>query len=184
VFVLLLVVVGLLVFVVAAVAAGSGSSMAPAHPDRPGPYLPAERTVRHTDVEQVRFSVGLRGYRMDEVDDVLDRLSAELADRDARIGELERELSSETTERGAADAASPALPPAPEAATEGPAVTEPAAEVEATRPLAEPIRPTEPVSVVKPVEAAGPVEPTDATKPTEPVERTADVPSAPAERSE
>ncbi len=33
--------------------------------------------------------MALRGYRMDEVDDVLDRLGAELALRDARIAELE-----------------------------------------------------------------------------------------------
>jgi DivIVA domain-containing protein len=40
------------------------------------------------DVSAVRFSIGLRGYRMDEVDDVLDRLAAELAARDAEIARL------------------------------------------------------------------------------------------------
>ncbi|AIY01483.1 hypothetical protein ART_1884 [Arthrobacter sp. PAMC 25486] len=41
------------------------------------------------DVDRLRFSLGLRGYRMDQVDEVLDRLRDELAARDARITELE-----------------------------------------------------------------------------------------------
>jgi DivIVA domain-containing protein len=40
------------------------------------------------DVSAVRFSVGLRGYRMAEVDAVLDRLSEALAERDAEIERL------------------------------------------------------------------------------------------------
>ena len=46
-----------------------------------------------SDVDQVRFSVGLRGYRMDEVDDVLDRLAYDLEARDARISVLEQEVA-------------------------------------------------------------------------------------------
>jgi DivIVA domain-containing protein len=45
----------------------------------------AEGPLTADDVSGVRFSVGLRGYRMDEVDAVLDRLTEELADRDAEI---------------------------------------------------------------------------------------------------
>lgn len=41
------------------------------------------------DVDTLRFSLGLRGYRMDQVDEVLDRLRDELAARDRRIAELE-----------------------------------------------------------------------------------------------
>lgn len=40
------------------------------------------------DVDKLRFSLGLRGYRMDQVDEVLDRLRDELAAKDARIAEL------------------------------------------------------------------------------------------------
>ncbi len=40
-------------------------------------------------MDELRLPMALRGYRMDEVDDVLDRLGAELAYRDARIAELE-----------------------------------------------------------------------------------------------
>jgi DivIVA domain-containing protein len=37
----------------------------------------------------VQFPVVVRGYRMDAVDAVLDRLGAALAERDARIAELQ-----------------------------------------------------------------------------------------------
>ena len=44
------------------------------------------------DVQEVRFAVGARGYRMDEVDAVLDRVGADLAERDAHIGFLQRQF--------------------------------------------------------------------------------------------
>ena len=48
-------------------------------PDRP---LTAE------DLDGLRFGVTLRGYSMAQVDEILDRLGAEIARRDARIAEL------------------------------------------------------------------------------------------------
>jgi DivIVA domain-containing protein len=73
---------------VALVAAGRGSAMPDAPPDRaPFGVLPPD-AVGPAEVERLRFSLAFRGYRMDEVDDVLDRLTAELAERDARIAEL------------------------------------------------------------------------------------------------
>ncbi|WP_343318193.1 DivIVA domain-containing protein [Arthrobacter sp. TMP15] len=41
------------------------------------------------DVDRLRLSLGLRGYRMDQVDEVLDHLRDELAAKDLRIAELE-----------------------------------------------------------------------------------------------
>jgi DivIVA domain-containing protein len=46
------------------------------------------------DVDALRFSLALRGYRMDEVDLVLDRLRDELAARELRIAELEASMAS------------------------------------------------------------------------------------------
>ena len=40
------------------------------------------------DVGGLRFALAFRGYRMDQVDDVLDRLSVELSERDAEIARL------------------------------------------------------------------------------------------------
>lgn len=44
------------------------------------------------DVAGLRFGVALRGYSMAQVDDVLERLGRELAERDARIAGLEQQL--------------------------------------------------------------------------------------------
>jgi DivIVA domain-containing protein len=73
---------------VAAVAAGriAGGMDAPAS-SLPGRGLP-EGPVDLDALERVRFSPALRGYRMDEVDDVLDRLSDELRRRDEEIAWL------------------------------------------------------------------------------------------------
>ncbi|HEU4491972.1 MAG TPA: DivIVA domain-containing protein [Jiangellales bacterium] len=76
------------VFVVAAVAAGRGDSLATVPPDRAPDPLPGG-PLSADDVAAARFAVGLRGYRMDQVDAVLERLQAELVRRDERIGRLE-----------------------------------------------------------------------------------------------
>jgi DivIVA domain-containing protein len=45
--------------------------------------------VRADDLERVRFGMALRGYRMAEVDELLDRVAVELRERDDRIRRLE-----------------------------------------------------------------------------------------------
>lgn len=64
-----------------------------APPDQLDEPLPAGRPVSRMDVDGLRLPVTARGYRMQQVDDVLDRLGAELAERDARIAELESALA-------------------------------------------------------------------------------------------
>ena len=87
-FVLLL----LVLFVIAGitvVAAGSGGSLAAADPERgPRGVLP-DSDLDRSVVDRLRFTLAFRGYRMDEVDDVLDRLGRELEERDLLIAELE-----------------------------------------------------------------------------------------------
>lgn len=86
------VVLGVLV-VVAAVAAGMGDLLAPAWRDaRPLP-LPAGRALTADDLTDARFTVAVRGYRMAEVDVLLDRLAAEVAARDAELATLRAALS-------------------------------------------------------------------------------------------
>jgi DivIVA domain-containing protein len=63
---------------VAVVAAGHGGTMAETYDDRPDARVPADRPLTSTDLRQVRFSTAFRGYRMSEVDALLDRLAAEL----------------------------------------------------------------------------------------------------------
>jgi DivIVA domain-containing protein len=83
--VVLLVLVLLAVGAVAAVVTGRVSgAMGPATSSRPYRGLP-EGPVLASDVDAVRFSLGLRGYRMDEVDAVLDRLREEIRERDEEL---------------------------------------------------------------------------------------------------
>nr|WP_243275041.1 DivIVA domain-containing protein [Streptomyces albus] len=74
-------------------ARGAAGGLADVPPDLLDEPLPPERPVTHADVAGLRLAVGVRGYRMDQVDDILDRLGAELAERDARIAELESALA-------------------------------------------------------------------------------------------
>lgn len=69
----------------------------------PGVLFPASPAPN--DVDRVRFSLGLRGYRMDQVDEVLDRLRDELAAKDARITELESGVAAPASEHKPADTA-------------------------------------------------------------------------------
>ena len=54
----------------------------------PRPGLPDDRAVVGDDVDAVRLPVVVRGYRMDVVDEVLDRLADELRVRDEQIARL------------------------------------------------------------------------------------------------
>jgi DivIVA domain-containing protein len=84
-----LAVVVLLLIAVGWIAVGGGGHMSAPVPDRPDPAVPDTGLLGRGDVDKVRFSVGARGYRMDEVDDVLDRLAHEIDLRERRIAQLE-----------------------------------------------------------------------------------------------
>nr|WP_206313979.1 DivIVA domain-containing protein [Streptomyces coryli] len=95
---------------------GGGGELTEPQPDRLYDPLPDDRPVGRADVEALRLPMALRGYRMSDVDDALDRLGAELAERDARIATLESQLAGA---RSAAMGAAPgpvlpqdAMPPA------------------------------------------------------------------------
>lgn len=68
--------------VVIAVAVGriSGGAMPEVAPDRPAAQLSAE-PLTDADLAGIRFTQTLRGYAMDEVDDFIERLRSELAQR-------------------------------------------------------------------------------------------------------
>ncbi|MFD7625067.1 DivIVA domain-containing protein [Streptomyces sp. NPDC059851] len=86
---LLIALVGVVAAVTLAVVSGGSEPVLPeAEPDRVADALPESRPVVPADIDALRLPVAPRGYRMAEVDDVLERLAAELAERDARIAEL------------------------------------------------------------------------------------------------
>ena len=63
---------------VAALAAGRGAPMSHAYDDRPDALVPRDGPLGAEHVRKVRFSLALRGYRMSEVDALLDRLARQL----------------------------------------------------------------------------------------------------------
>jgi DivIVA domain-containing protein len=81
--------------VVAMVASGSGDGLEPAVSDRPGPWTPSGRPVGGDDLRRIRFGLALRGYRMGEVDRLLERLAEEVSLRDALIDELETQRAAQ-----------------------------------------------------------------------------------------
>lgn len=81
------VVIAGLVIALAVARGGPSIHMSPVTSAAGGVMLP-EGALTSSDVARVRFDRCLRGYRMDQVDDVLDRLRAELAERDSELRDL------------------------------------------------------------------------------------------------
>ena len=79
------------------VLAGGGFEQPPAN--LPPVLLPAQAAPE--DVDRVRFSLGLRGYRMEQVDQVLDELRDQLASQQREIDRLRAELSAMEAAPGA-----------------------------------------------------------------------------------
>lgn len=98
--VVLLLVLVLVVVGIGLVAAGRGDGLPDAPADRAPVVLPVT-ALRPEDLSRLRFSVAFRGYRMSEVDDVLDRLTGELATRDATIAALRGQLAAGAEPSGA-----------------------------------------------------------------------------------
>ncbi|WP_329223998.1 DivIVA domain-containing protein [Streptomyces sp. NBC_01485] len=85
----------------AVVGGGEGTGPLPeAAPERLHDPLPPDRPVDRSDIDDLRFPLAARGYRMADVDDALNRVAAELAERDARIADLESALAGALTPTG------------------------------------------------------------------------------------
>lgn len=87
VLVLAVVVVGLIALTLAG---RPGFARPLAEPVRTLPPVLLPEDPAPADVDRLRFSPGLRGYRMDQVDETLRQLAAALADRDEQIARLRR----------------------------------------------------------------------------------------------
>jgi DivIVA domain-containing protein len=104
VFVVGVLVVAALLFLGASVLMGRGETQPPAELDRSPVELPDDRPVSGDDVRDLRISVAARGYRMTEVDWLLEQFADALDERDAEIASLRARLA-EQQETGPADAA-------------------------------------------------------------------------------
>jgi DivIVA domain-containing protein len=87
-----LVVAGLL-FLGASLLLGRGETQPPAELDRSPVALPDDRPVTADDVRALQLSVALRGYRMTEVDWLLDQFGLVLEERDAEIARLRQQAT-------------------------------------------------------------------------------------------
>ena len=96
-YIVFVVVAAVVVFAVAAAAVGHGDGLEEPFPDMERPYLP-DGKVEPVDIDDVHFAVTFRGYRMDQVDSVLDRLAEELIKRDQHISRLERIVHAQTVQ--------------------------------------------------------------------------------------
>jgi len=92
VFVLTVLVVGGLLFLGGSLLLGRGETRPPADPDRSPVELPDGRPVTADDVRGLRVSVTARGYRMTEVDWVLEQLASVIEERDEQIAALRARL--------------------------------------------------------------------------------------------
>ena len=142
-FVIGLVVISGVLFLVGAFVFGRGEALAPAPRDSTPVVLPGDRPPDAADIDALRLSVVLRGYRMLEVDWVLDQLSDALRDKDRQIASLTNQLTRQPAAEPLVLAdtfdAAPALGPAnPDATAQGSAVAPSAPTASAASATSEP----------------------------------------------
>ncbi|PRY01967.1 hypothetical protein [Allonocardiopsis opalescens] len=75
------------------VALGRGGELAPATSDYPPVDLPGNRPIVGTDVALLRLPLGMWGYHVRAVDEVLRRVAFTLSERDTRIATLEKQVT-------------------------------------------------------------------------------------------
>jgi DivIVA domain-containing protein len=95
IYLVVMVLVAAVVFLLAAVVFGRGEELPPLPPGASPTRLPASG-ITGADLGNVRFQLVLRGYKMSEVDWVLERVGAELDELRARLAELEQPAEPET----------------------------------------------------------------------------------------
>jgi DivIVA domain-containing protein len=102
-------VVGGLLFLGGSLLLGRGETQPPAELDRSPMELPDDRPVAGDDIRALRISPAVRGYRMTEVDWLLDQFAQVLDERDQEIAELRARLvaAQQTDRREPADGDQP-----------------------------------------------------------------------------
>jgi len=101
-----LIVIAAVLVGVALMAGGRGDGLAEAPPDRPDQLVETQSgPLTAEQVKAARFGVGFRGYRMDEVDALLDRLAAQLPSADTTDSDDATDADNATDADGTAAAA-------------------------------------------------------------------------------
>jgi DivIVA domain-containing protein len=84
--------VGAVVFGVMVLVSGGDPGLREVEPDGRGAPLPGSRPLVEQDVAKVTFDLGLRGYRMDQVDRALKRVAYDIGYKDELINVLSAEV--------------------------------------------------------------------------------------------
>lgn len=88
IYLIVMVAVAAVVFLLAALVFGRGEELAPLPPGASPTRLPSD-DITAEDVRELKFQQVFRGYKMSEVDWVLQRLATEVGELRARVEELE-----------------------------------------------------------------------------------------------
>jgi DivIVA domain-containing protein len=92
-FVVVALVVAAIVFGVTVMVSGDDSGLTPVEPDGRALPLPSDRPLGEEDVIRARFDTALRGYRMSQVDQALQRAAYDIGYKGELIGVLEAEVA-------------------------------------------------------------------------------------------
>jgi DivIVA domain-containing protein len=126
-FIVVALVVAAIVFGVTVMVSGGDSGLTPVEPDGRAVPLPGDRPLGEDDILHTRFDTALRGYRMAQVDQALQRAAYDIGYKGELISVLEAEVAA-LREGRTADAdvlrrareAAVAPPPPPAAAADEP----------------------------------------------------------------
>jgi DivIVA domain-containing protein len=92
-FIVVALVVAAIVFGVTVMMGGGDPGLTPVEPDGRALPLPSDRPLGEEDVFRAKFDTALRGYRMSQVDQALQRAAYDIGYKTELIGVLEAEVS-------------------------------------------------------------------------------------------
>ena len=91
-FIVVALVVATIVFGVTVMVSGGDSGLTPVEPDGRALPLPSDRPLGEEDIVRTKFDTALRGYRMAQVDQALQRAAYDIGYKGELIGVLEAEV--------------------------------------------------------------------------------------------
>jgi DivIVA domain-containing protein len=91
-FIVVALVVAAIVFGVTVMMSGGDSALTPVEPDGRAVPLPTDRPLGEEDVSRAKFDTALRGYRMGQVDQALQRAAYDIGYKSELISVLEAEV--------------------------------------------------------------------------------------------
>ena len=91
-FIVVALIVAAIVFGVTVMVSGSDPGLTPVEPDGRALPLPGDRPLGEEDIVRTKFDTALRGYRMAQVDQALQRAAYDIGYKGELIGVLEAEV--------------------------------------------------------------------------------------------